>query len=133
MHSLSLKVFTDLNVGTRRNCFPGRAGHGLAADLNFGRRRRIGLGCWHGGAAGGRECRILACAVERNGNGENGGGGESPSSNPNPTQNQSSFLSRSRTYAMLKQQMEVAAKSEVSFPFLVLLGFFFFFFFLKTK
>ncbi|XVE57158.1 hypothetical protein DITRI_Ditri04bG0069500 [Diplodiscus trichospermus] len=112
MHSLSLKVFTDLNAGTRRNCFPGRVGHALPADLDFGRRKRLGSGCWHGGAAGGGERRILACAVERNGNGGNGGGGESPSLNTNPTQNHNSFLSRSQTYAMLKQQMEVAAKSE---------------------
>ncbi|OMO59976.1 hypothetical protein CCACVL1_24500 [Corchorus capsularis] len=111
MHSLSFKVFTDLNVGTRKNCFPGRVCPGLAADLDFG-RRRVGLGCWDGGAAGGRKCRIVACAVERNGNGGNGGGGESSSLNPNPTSNQSSYFSRSQTYAMLKQQMEVAAKSE---------------------
>lgn len=108
MHSLSLKVFTDLNAGTRRNCFPARVGPGLATDLDFGKRRKAGLGCRHGGVVAG-ECRIVACAVERNGN---GGGGESPSLNPNPTQKQSSFLSRSQTYAMLKQQMEVAAKSE---------------------
>ncbi|XWS60743.1 hypothetical protein CRYUN_Cryun07bG0061900 [Craigia yunnanensis] len=112
MHSLSFKVFTDLNAGTRRNCFPGRVGHGLAADLGFGRRKRVGSGCWHGGVAGGGERRIVACAVERNGNEGNSGGRESQSSNPNPTQNQSSFLSRSQTYAMLKQEMEVAAKSE---------------------
>ncbi|XWS48175.1 hypothetical protein CRYUN_Cryun13aG0050500 [Craigia yunnanensis] len=93
MHSLSLK----------EKLLPGRVGHGLEADLDFERRRRVWLGCWHGGAAGGRECRILACAVERNGN---GGGGDSPSFNPNSTQNQSSFLSRNQTYAMLKQQME---------------------------
>ncbi|EOY20745.1 hypothetical protein QUC31_007014 [Theobroma cacao] len=111
MHSLSLKVFTDLNARTRRNCFPGRVGHGLATDLDFGRTRRVGSGCWNGGAAGVRSCRIVACAVERNGNGGNGGG-ESPSLNPNPTPNESSFLSRSQTYATLKQQMEVAAKSE---------------------
>ncbi|XVF50328.1 hypothetical protein PTKIN_Ptkin04bG0087900 [Pterospermum kingtungense] len=108
MHSLSLKVFTDLNAGTRRNCFPGRVGPGLATDLEIGKRRKARCGF-----AVARECRIVACAVERNGNGGNGGGGgESPSLNPNPTHNQSSFLSRSQTYAMLKQQMEVAAKSE---------------------
>ncbi|XP_022738482.1 uncharacterized protein LOC111291139 isoform X2 [Durio zibethinus] len=107
MHSLSLKVFTDLNAGTRRNRFPGRVGQGLSADLHFGGKRRVGSGCWDGGVAW--KCRIVACAVERNGN---GGGGESPSLNPNPTRNESSFLSRSQTYAMLKHQMEVAAKSE---------------------
>ncbi|XWS37496.1 hypothetical protein CRYUN_Cryun19dG0047900 [Craigia yunnanensis] len=112
MHSLNIKVFTDLNAGTRGNFCPFRVGHGLTADLDFRRRRRVGSGCWDGGAAGGRKCRIVACEVERNGNSGNGGGGEGPSLNPNPTQNQSSFLSRSQTYAMLKQQMEVAAKSE---------------------
>lgn len=128
MHSLSLKVFTDLNAGTRRNCFPARVGPGLATDLDFGKRRKAGLGCRHGGVVAG-ECRIVACAVERNGN---GGGGESPSLNPNPTQKQSSFLSRSQTYAMLKQQMEVAAKSEVGFLCLCPL-LYNFFFFLKNE
>ncbi|KAG4118156.1 hypothetical protein ERO13_D12G275500v2 [Gossypium hirsutum] len=106
MHSLSLKVFTDLNsAGTRRSCFPAQLGRGLVVD----QRRRVGSGCWdHGGGAAGRKCWVVSCAVD----GGNGGGGERPSLDPNPTQNQSSFLSRSQTYAMLKQQMEVAAKSE---------------------
>ncbi|PPR82628.1 hypothetical protein GOBAR_AA38079 [Gossypium barbadense] len=106
MHSLSLKVFTDLNsAGTRRSCFPAQVGRGLVVD----QRRRVGSGCWdHGGGAAGRKCWVVSCAVD----GGNSGGGERPSLDPNPTQNQSSFLSRSQTYAMLKQQMEVAAKSE---------------------
>ncbi|XVF12059.1 hypothetical protein REPUB_Repub08aG0082100 [Reevesia pubescens] len=116
MHSLSVKVFTDFNAGTRRKSFPLRVGHGLAANLDFGRWRRVESSCWDGGAVAGWKRRIVACSVERNGNGGSGdgGGGESPSLNPslNPTQDQSSFLSRSQTYAMLKQQLEVAAKSE---------------------
>ncbi|KAG8476148.1 hypothetical protein CXB51_033191 [Gossypium anomalum] len=106
MHSLSLKVFTDLNsAGTRRSCFPAQVGHGLVVD----QRRRVGSDCWdRGGGVAGRKCWVVSCAVD----GGNGGGGERPSLDPNPTQNQSSFLSRSQTYAMLKQQMEVAAKSE---------------------
>lgn len=47
-----------------------------------------------------RRCGIVACASE----------GESPTSSSST----SSFLSRTQTYALLKQQMEVAAKSEVS-------------------
>ncbi|KAE8726198.1 SKP1/ASK-interacting protein 16 isoform 2 [Hibiscus syriacus] len=112
MHSLGLKSFTVLNSGaTRSTCFPARVGHGLAIDLDFGRRRRVGSGCWDGGSAA-RKCLVVGCTVDRNGNGGNAGGGERPSMDPNPTQNQSSFLSRSQTYAMLKQQMEAAAKSE---------------------
>lgn len=55
-----------------------------------------------------RKYKAIACALEKNGN-----GGESSSLNPNPTPTySSSLLSRSQTYAMLKQKMEVAAKSE---------------------
>ncbi|KAK8536980.1 hypothetical protein V6N13_041934 [Hibiscus sabdariffa] len=112
MHSLTLKFFADLNSGaTRSTHFPARVSHGLAIDLDFGRRRRVGSGCWVRGSAG-RKSWVVGCAVDGNGNGGNAGGGERPSLDPNPAQNQSSFLSRTQTYAMLKQQMEAAAKSE---------------------
>ncbi|GMJ06692.1 hypothetical protein HRI_004338400 [Hibiscus trionum] len=111
MHSPSLKFFTGLNSGaTRSTCFPARVEHGLTIDLDFG-RRRVGSGRWDRGSAG-RKSWVVGCAVDRNGNDGNPGGGERPSLDPDPTQNQSSFLSRSQTYAMLKQQMETAAKSE---------------------
>ncbi|KAK8521471.1 hypothetical protein V6N12_005374 [Hibiscus sabdariffa] len=112
MHSLSLKFFTDLNSrATTNTCIPARLGHGLAIDLDFVRRRRVGPGCWDRGCSG-RKCWVVGCAVDRNGNGGNPGGGERPSLDPDPTRNQGLFLSRSQTFAMLKQQMEAAAKSE---------------------
>jgi ApaG protein len=40
--------------------------------------------------------------------------GGSGSKDTTPTPSSTSFLSRTQTYALLKQQMEVAAKSEVS-------------------
>lgn len=89
MHSLSLRVFTDFNAAAAR-CSPGRGGYGVSSFGEFN----------------GKGFRILACASERNGN----GGGRSRSSSPSTAAN--SFLSRSQTYALLKQQMEVAAKSE---------------------
>ncbi|GLU20730.1 hypothetical protein SLE2022_369130 [Rubroshorea leprosula] len=101
MHSLSLKLFADFNAGAPC-CFRGRDGY-RCRNLDAG-RRQIGFGCWNPS----RKYKVLACALERNGN-----GGESSSLNPTPTPtSSSSFLSRSQTYALLKQQMEVAAKSE---------------------
>ncbi|XAR72618.1 hypothetical protein NMG60_11019325 [Bertholletia excelsa] len=87
MHSLNLKVFTDFNGGRR--------GPGLQwLNLNCKDHLRI--------------CGIVACSSETNASASGSGGVESRS----PNQNQKSFLSRSQTYALLKQQMEVAAKSE---------------------
>lgn len=102
MHSLSLKVFTDFN-GTVRRSPLGRGSYG-GSDLDFGSRRVGGEFNWRG-------CRVMASASERNGN----GGGRSRNSSPSTAS--SSFLSRTQTYALLKQQMEVAAKSEVSLCF----------------
>ena len=49
-------------------------------------------------------------------NGSNGwSGSRSSSQSPGRGPKPSSFLSRSQTYALLKQQMEVATKSEVSY------------------
>ena len=53
---------------------------------------------------------VVACASARKGTGCGGGRSRSSSS----SSAMSSFLSRSQTYALLKRQMEVAAKSEVS-------------------
>ncbi|XP_024022449.1 uncharacterized protein LOC21386999 isoform X2 [Morus notabilis] len=92
MHSLSLRVFTDFTGSSAARSSPCRGGYG-----------GLTLGEFNGKA-----CRILACAPERNGN----GGGRSRSSSSNTSTTPSSFLSRSQTYALLKQQMEVAAKSE---------------------
>ncbi|KAF5743753.1 hypothetical protein HS088_TW08G00340 [Tripterygium wilfordii] len=97
MHSMSLKVLTDFYGGAWRD-LPGRGSPGLS-DFDTGIRRvRVNFGDFT------RNCRIVACSSERKGN----GGGQSQSSNSSP----SSFLSRSQSYALLKQQMDVAAKSE---------------------
>ncbi|KAM7471294.1 hypothetical protein LguiA_009477 [Lonicera macranthoides] len=94
MHSLSLKVSMDFNAGTSRSSWPGRISGGVL-DLEVGSRKQF-LNCRDNNP---RFCRIVACSSERN---TSGGGAQSSSS----------FLSRSQTYALLKQQMEVAAKSE---------------------
>ncbi|GAV58367.1 UVR domain-containing protein/DUF525 domain-containing protein [Cephalotus follicularis] len=92
MHSLNFKAFGGFSVGNRRK-----------ADLELGScSRRQWLNCSR--QQSGRDSRIVACSLEKSDN----GGGPSPSPSINP----SSFLSRTQTYALLKQQMEVAAKSE---------------------
>jgi ApaG protein len=108
MHSLSFKVSTDNCTGTTRRCFPGRGTHGVA-DLEV-RAARVGLGFRDFGKAG----RIVACSSESERKRSNGwSGSRSSSPSPGPGPKPSSFLSRSQSYALLKQQMEVAAKSEV--------------------
>lgn len=108
MHSLSFKVSTDYCTGTSRRCFPGRGSYGVA-DLEV-RTRRVGLGFRDFGKAG----RIVACSSESERKRSNGwSGSRSSSPSPGPGPQPSSFLSRSQSYALLKQQMEVAAKSEV--------------------
>ncbi|KAF5459916.1 hypothetical protein F2P56_019825 [Juglans regia] len=101
MQSLSIKVSTDLNTGMRKEWLRGRGSSGLT-ELEASTRRRW-LNCRYFA----RNCRIVACASQRNSDG-GGGAGQSSSSSSSP----SSFLSQSQTYALLKQQMEVAAKSE---------------------
>ncbi|XP_023000699.1 uncharacterized protein LOC111782842 [Cucurbita pepo subsp. pepo] len=100
MHSLSFKVLGDFNARSRMN-LPGR-GSFCVPEMEVGAMR-----CFGRHRAFGRTCRIVACASERNGDG--GGGKQSQSSSTSPSR---SFLSRSETYALLKQQLEVAAKSE---------------------
>ncbi|KAG8652566.1 hypothetical protein MANES_06G106000v8 [Manihot esculenta] len=98
MHSLSsLKVFTNFTAGTR-SFLPVRSSA-------FERRH------WLNCEDSARNFRIVACSVDRNGN---GGGGSSSSSGSGMGSDKSanSFLSRTQTYALLKQQMEVAAQSE---------------------
>ncbi|KAK9926874.1 hypothetical protein M0R45_024082 [Rubus argutus] len=107
MHSLSFKVSTDYCAGTTRRCFPGRGAYGVA-DLEV-RTTRVGLGFRDFGKAG----RIVACSSESERKRSNGwSGSRSSSPSPGPGPKPSSFLSRSQSYALLKQQMEVAAKSE---------------------
>ncbi|OAY30860.1 uncharacterized protein LOC110630887 isoform X1 [Manihot esculenta] len=97
----TIKVFTDGTAGAR-TFLPVRSS-------NFGGRNWLNFG------DSARNCRLVACSVESNGNGGGGGGGGSSSSSSSGMGSDyrtSSFLSRTQTYAMLKQQMEVAAKSE---------------------
>ncbi|XP_050377877.1 uncharacterized protein LOC126795097 [Argentina anserina] len=101
MHSLSFKVSTDYCA---RSCFPGP---GKAAESEA-RPRRVRFGFRDFG----RGARIVTCASESERNGWSGSGSRSSSSSPGRGPRPSSFLSRSQTYALLKQQMEVATKSE---------------------
>lgn len=89
----SIKFSTEFNATRRRRCLSCNN----SVDLEYGRRRRVGWGCTDLT----RTCGIVACVG-------GGGGGERPSSSSSA----SSFLYRSQTYALLKQQMEVAAKTE---------------------
>lgn len=104
MQSLSLKLFTDFGVGLRArnnnaNGFP---------DFEMGSRKNWFFSM-ESRDYGFRVCKIVACSSQRN-----VGGGESPSSSPNPIPGPGlgGLISRTQTYAMLKQQMEVAAKAE---------------------
>ncbi|XP_054822339.1 uncharacterized protein LOC129320767 isoform X2 [Prosopis cineraria] len=93
MQSLSSKALMDLRL-------PGRRG----ADF-FGTETRVKrnwVNCRNLKGTNG----IVACTAERNENGRGESRSTSQSASP------SSFLSRSHTYALLKQQMERAAKSE---------------------
>ncbi|KAL9681309.1 hypothetical protein QQ045_013092 [Rhodiola kirilowii] len=84
--------FVDFNSGTRGRTWPGPT----ECELVIG---RIEL------KTARRKFWIAACAPERNGV---GGENKSPSQNPSA----SSLFTKSQTYALLKQRMEVAAKSE---------------------
>ncbi|XP_050226044.1 uncharacterized protein LOC126675445 [Mercurialis annua] len=107
MHSLSgIKAFTDFNTGTRPY-FPLRSS-------GFDRKQQQCVINLRDSSSSYRKCRIVACSVERN---ENGGGASSSSSPGSDTgtgsdYSASSLLSRTQTYALLKQQMDVAAQSE---------------------
>lgn len=56
-----------------------------------------------------KKCRIVACASSER-NVDSGGESRIPSSKSS----EGSFLTRNQTYALIKQQMEVAAKQEVT-------------------
>ncbi|KAL8140798.1 hypothetical protein V2J09_006819 [Rumex salicifolius] len=109
MNSLGLKSFTDLNVGILRGNGSGQRSYdGILSYIPTGSRRS----CVHLGGGGVRTPRIFSCSSQKDGGSV--GGGESPGPSPiaKPDAGRSSFLSGSQTYALLKQQMEVAAKSE---------------------
>ncbi|XP_062116249.1 uncharacterized protein LOC133830308 [Humulus lupulus] len=107
MHSLSLKVFADFNGKvTATGCMASGRGRYGVSELEFGTRRFV----YGGGDSNWRGCRITASSSDRDANG--GGRSRSSSSSSSSSTESSSFLSRSQTYALLKQQMEVAAKSE---------------------
>ncbi|PWA94198.1 ApaG domain-containing protein [Artemisia annua] len=90
MHSVTLKPFidfTDVDSRPRRiNDFPIRC--------DFRRANR--------------NCRIVARASERDG----GAGAEAENLSQQSSSSSSSFFQRSQSYALMKQQMELAAKSE---------------------
>lgn len=109
MQSINFNVTADFS-SVRKLTRTSRLSNGLGHwHGDFDRKQR--LNCRHDNSNPLRSCRIVACASEES---------QSPSSNsgsvrgsgPGPGSSQSSFLSRNQTYALLKQQMEVAAKAE---------------------
>nr|XP_023929528.1 uncharacterized protein LOC112040834 [Quercus suber] len=111
---LNIKVFTDFNTGTRRLVVGrGSRGGGLFGESEVGvirRQHQHQQQQRFNSRYSSKNYRILACANNGNGNGP----GQTPSSTPSPipSSSSSSFFSRSQTYALLKQRLEVAAKSE---------------------
>ena len=109
MQSLGLKVFNDFGVGARGkgsgwpNNLTGLLGYEIGSRKNWC--------CSMVNGNGVRFCKIVACSSRRNA----GSDSPCPSPNPSPSSGTGGHLSRPETYAMLKQQMEVAAKSEVLF------------------
>lgn len=99
MQSVSSNALMDMGLSSPR-------GSGLADRET--RVRRQCVNCINLKRTNPKRIRgIVACAVERN---ENGKGENESTSRSSST---SSFLSRSHTYALMKRQMEQAAKSEV--------------------
>ncbi|KAI3825692.1 hypothetical protein L1987_07254 [Smallanthus sonchifolius] len=97
MHSVSLKLFVEFNNIESRHTSRGRVSFGAGEfsvrlnDVNQGRRN----------------CKLIARASERDaGAGAEAGGAESES------QQNTSFFERNQMYALMKQQMELAAMSE---------------------
>ncbi|KAL9227459.1 hypothetical protein vseg_003144 [Gypsophila vaccaria] len=120
MQSLGLKVCTDVTIFTKtpskshnlRNNFNGLFESELNCRKNwtFLNNNNNNNNNNKSGGGGVKYCKIVACSSQRN------VGGESPSPSPSPNPNlgtgQAGFLTRTQTYAMLKLQMEVAAKAE---------------------
>lgn len=107
MQSLGLKVFTDFGVAARSKGSASRNNANGFLDFDLGTRKNW---CYssESGDHGLRFCKIVACSSQRN------VGGESPTPIPKPIPGPDAggLLSRTETYAMLKLQMEVAAKAE---------------------
>lgn len=113
MHSLSFNVTTDFNAVVKRR-FPSRLNRGFNGDLD----KKAWLNCRNNSNSF-RTFVIVACAAERNSSGgesqsSSSDSGTAHSSIPGSGSSPNSLLSGTQTYALLKQQMEVAAKSEVS-------------------
>ncbi|KAI5683387.1 hypothetical protein M9H77_04615 [Catharanthus roseus] len=116
MNSLSFNFTTDFNVAAAKLAWPNRLNCGFGGHVD----RKPWLNCRNISVNDGnfsRQYRIVACAAETNSNGAESrrpgsdssagrGMGQGPGSSSNAS------LSRSQTYALLKQQLEVAAKSE---------------------
>ncbi|XP_074316256.1 uncharacterized protein LOC141652612 [Silene latifolia] len=105
MQSLGLKICPDFNI--KRCNFRNKINGFSEFELGFKKNwccSRIN------GDNNVKYCKIVACSSPRNVGGESPSPSQSP--NPNSGSGQSGLLSRTHTYAMLKQQMEVAAKAE---------------------
>ncbi|CAN0901162.1 Protein ApaG [Linum grandiflorum] len=108
MNALNLKFYpNDFGVSARRSCclFTGRSSS--SSDLK--RRPLSPLSLSYPGRS--RSCRIVASSAEPSGNGETSSSSSSSSSEAAGSST-NSFLKRSQTYALLKQQMVVAAQAE---------------------
>ncbi|KAK1564635.1 hypothetical protein Q3G72_007695 [Acer saccharum] len=109
MHALSVKALSGFNI-KRWEKLQGLESCSCV-EFELGKRRRVGWVCKDLTRTSG----IVACVGGGGGGGGSGvgGGGESLSSKSGAGgSSPSSFFSRSQTYALLKQQMEDAAKSE---------------------
>ncbi|XP_076902321.1 uncharacterized protein LOC143557034 isoform X1 [Bidens hawaiensis] len=100
MHSLTLKLFTEFNTTIDSRHAPPRRTSFAAGDasvrLNYGDRRT-------------RNCRIIIARASEQ---DAGAGAEAGGADSQTQQNSSLFFVRNQTYSLLKQQMELAAKSE---------------------
>ncbi|KNA25754.1 hypothetical protein SOVF_004160 [Spinacia oleracea] len=109
MQSLGLKLFTDFGVAARKSCNLKSTNLNGLSDFEVGTQKN--RYCPTIGSRNGGFCRIVACSSQKNVDGESSAS-SSPISDPVQDQGQAGLLSRTQTYAMLKQQMEVAAKAE---------------------
>ncbi|KAL3512819.1 hypothetical protein ACH5RR_025536 [Cinchona calisaya] len=117
MQSLNFTNITvDFNAAVGKPRWPSRLSCRLGGRGDSERKQQR-LNCNYNNCL--RFSRIVACASDsRNSTGAGGADSKSPGSDTGsvhgsgPGSSQGSFLSRSQTYALLKQQMEVAAKAE---------------------
>ncbi|KAH9624559.1 hypothetical protein KSS87_000713 [Heliosperma pusillum] len=112
MQSLGLKICPDFNIfgGTISKSYNLRNNINGFSEFELGVKKNWCCSTIIGDNNSVKYCKIVACSSPRNVGGESPSPSQSP--NPNLGSGQNRLLSRTHTYAMLKQQMEVAAKAE---------------------